>query len=37
MMALVLAPEVQRKFGGDTVEELKAAVDSYRARVDARP
>jgi len=33
MVAVVLAQEVQRKFGGDTVEDLVAAVDHYRKRL----
>jgi chorismate synthase len=36
MMALVLAEEMQRKFGGDTVEEFVGAVDAFRARVASR-
>lgn len=32
MVALVLAAEVQRKFGGDTVDELVEAVTRYQAR-----
>src|SRR5207344_2190716 len=31
MVALVLAAEVQRKFGGDSVVELVRNVESYRA------
>ena len=33
MVAYVLADEVIRKFGGDTIGDLVAAVDSYRARL----
>lgn len=33
MVAIVLAQEVQRKFGGDTVDDLQAAVDHYRKRL----
>jgi chorismate synthase len=33
MVAVVLAQEVQRKFGGDTIGDLTAAVAAYRARV----
>ncbi|MBT8165374.1 MAG: chorismate synthase [Acidimicrobiia bacterium] len=33
MVAIVLAQEVQRKFGGDTVLDLVAAVDHYRKRL----
>jgi chorismate synthase len=36
MMALTIAPEMQRKFGGDTVKEFTAAVDRYRGEVAAR-
>jgi chorismate synthase len=34
MVAYVVARELQRKFGGDTVAELRAAVATYRKRVD---
>jgi chorismate synthase len=37
MVAFVLATEMQRKFGGDTVEELTAATDRYRANLAERP
>jgi chorismate synthase len=33
MVAYALAKEVQRKFGGDTVDELRGAVDRYRKHV----
>lgn len=33
MVAIVLAQEMQRKFGGDTVDDFLAALDSYRARL----
>ena len=33
MVAIVLAQEVQRKFGGDTVDDLVATVDHYRKRL----
>lgn len=33
MVALVLASEIQRKFGGDTIGELVDSVDRYRARI----
>ncbi len=33
MVAIVVAQEVQRKFGGDTVGDLAAAWDSYRDRI----
>ncbi len=35
MVAIVLAQEMQRKFGGDTVADFVAAVDAYRGRIDA--
>jgi chorismate synthase len=37
MVAFVLAAEFQRKFGGDTVDELVAAVDRYRSGLAGRP
>jgi chorismate synthase len=33
MVAIVLAQEMQRKFGGDTVGDFRSAVDAYRKRV----
>jgi chorismate synthase len=36
MVALTIAPEMQRKFGGDTIEEFREAVDRYRRRVAER-
>lgn len=33
MMAFVLAAEFARKFGGDTVDDMLAALDRYRARL----
>ena len=33
MTAVVLASEMQRKFGGDTVDEFVAAVDAHRERI----
>ena len=33
MVAIVLAQELQRKFGGDTVDDLVASVDLYRKRL----
>ncbi|MFP5332451.1 MAG: chorismate synthase [Acidimicrobiia bacterium] len=33
MVAIVLAQELQRQFGGDTVEDLVRNVDNYRARL----
>ncbi|HYI44766.1 MAG TPA: chorismate synthase [Actinomycetota bacterium] len=36
VVALVLADAVLEMFGGDTLDDLKASVDRYRARVDAR-
>lgn len=35
MVAYVLAGEVLRQFGGDTVDDLVSAVESYRARLAA--
>ncbi len=35
MVAIVLAQEAQRKFGGDTVEDFKAAHEAYLARLDS--
>jgi chorismate synthase len=35
MVAIVLAQEMQRQFGGDTVGDFVAAVEAYRARLDA--
>ena len=34
MVALVLAQELQRKFGGDTVADMVSSADSYRGRLD---
>ena len=36
VVALVLADAVLESFGGDTLEDLKAAVARYTARIDAR-
>lgn len=36
MMAVTIAGEIQRKFGGDTIEELVASVNRYRERVADR-
>lgn len=36
MMALTIATEMQRKFGGDTMDELAEAVHRYRERVAKR-
>ncbi|MBT8199141.1 MAG: chorismate synthase, partial [Acidimicrobiia bacterium] len=33
MVAIVLAQEMQRKFGGDTISDFVAAVDAYRKRI----
>ncbi|MGF1664851.1 MAG: chorismate synthase [Acidimicrobiia bacterium] len=33
MVAIVVAREIQRKFGGDTVGDLRAAWDAYRLRL----
>jgi chorismate synthase len=35
MMAIVLAQEIQRQFGGDTVEDIRRSVEAYRARLAA--
>jgi chorismate synthase len=37
MVAFVLAAEMQRKFGGDTVEEPTAAAERYRSGLAERP
>jgi chorismate synthase len=37
MVAVVLAAEFQRKFGGDNVEELVTAVDRYKSGLEGRP
>jgi len=36
MAALIIAREIQRKFGGDTVAELKRSVEAYSADVEER-
>jgi chorismate synthase len=36
VVALVLADTILETFGGDTVDDLKAAVDRYKARIDSR-
>jgi len=33
MVAIVLAQEAQRKFGGDTVADMQAALEAYRRRI----
>jgi chorismate synthase len=33
MVAYILAGEVLRKFGGDTVEDVLSAVEAYRTRL----
>ncbi len=35
MMSIVLAQEMQRQFGGDTVADFQAAVERYRGRLRA--
>lgn len=35
MVAIVIAQEMQRKFGGDTVADFRASVEAYRARLEA--
>jgi hypothetical protein len=37
MVALVLAAEFQRKFGGDNVDEFVAGVDRYKSGIAGRP
>ncbi|MEX2423537.1 MAG: chorismate synthase [Acidimicrobiia bacterium] len=34
MVAIVVAQEIQRQFGGDTAADLRRNVDSYRARLE---
>lgn len=36
MVAIIVASEMLRKFGGDTVDEFDAAVSAYRGRLAAR-
>jgi chorismate synthase len=36
MVALVLADAYRRKFGGDHIDDVRAAVDAYRARIGWR-
>ena len=33
MLAIVLAGAMRRKFGGDTLDDMRAAYDAYAARV----
>lgn len=35
MVAIVLAQEVQRQFGGDTVDDFRHAVEAYRTRLES--
>jgi chorismate synthase len=35
MVAIVLAQELQRQFGGDTTDDFRRAVAAYRSRVDS--
>ena len=35
MVALVLASEMQRKFGGDTVDEVVRNLEGYRSQLEA--
>jgi chorismate synthase len=37
MVALVLADAYRQKFGGDHIDDARAAVDAYRARIGWRP
>src|SRR5215813_392966 len=36
MVALVLARAYREKFGGDHIDDVRAAIDAYKARIDAR-
>jgi chorismate synthase len=36
MVALVIAGEILGKFGSDNLSDIKAAMDAYQARIDAR-
>jgi len=36
MVALVIAGEILEKFGSDNLADIKAAMDAYQARIDAR-
>jgi chorismate synthase len=33
MVAFVLADAYRRKFGGDHIDDVRAALDAYRARI----
>ena len=35
MVAIVIAQEMQRKFGGDTVDDMRAGLEAYRSRLSA--
>ena len=35
MVAVVIAQEIQRKFGGDTIGDIQAAIEAYRKRLAA--
>ncbi len=36
MVCLVLARAYREKFGGDHIDDVLAAIDAYKARIDAR-
>lgn len=36
MVCLTLARAYREKFGGDRIDDVRAAIDAYRARIDAR-
>ena len=36
MVCLVLARAYREKFGGDHIDDVRAAIDAYKARIDAR-
>src|ERR1700754_1042227 len=36
MVCLVLARAYREKFGGDHIDDVRAAIDTYKARIDAR-
>jgi chorismate synthase len=36
MVCLALARAYREKFGGDHIDDVRAAIDAYKARIDAR-
>jgi chorismate synthase len=36
MVCLTLARAYREKFGGDHIDDVRAAIDAYKARIDAR-